>query len=122
MNPPGPTPSAPASYSVDFAAKGFTVAAVGAIPLREVFDVHARAGILFADMEISETARIGTGSATETYSADSQDLLYGLGVGLHLKERWCFNLDWQQFKDVGDEDETGESDLDTLSLGVVFRL
>jgi OOP family OmpA-OmpF porin len=122
VNPPGPTPSAPASYSVDFAAKGFTVAAVGAIPLGEMFDIHARAGILFADMEISQTASIGAGSASETYSADSRDLLYGLGVGLHLKERWSFNLDWQQFKDVGDEDETGESDLDTLSLGIAFRL
>lgn len=122
VNPPGPTTSAPASYSVDFAVNGFTIAAVGAIPLGEMFDVHARAGMLFSDMEISQTATIGTASASETYTADSRDLLYGLGVGLRLKERWSFSLDWQQFKDVGDEDETGESDLDTLSLGVVFRL
>jgi OOP family OmpA-OmpF porin len=122
VNPPGPVASAPASYSADFDVSGFTLAAIGSFPLGQMFDLHARAGVLFADTEISQSVTIGTMSAGDSFSTNSQDLFYGLGVGLHLGERWSLSLDWQQFKDVGDEDDTGETDIDRLSLGVTFRL
>ena len=47
---------------------------------------------------------------------------FGLGAGLNFGPQWSINLDWQRFKDVGDEDDTGEADIDRLSLGVIFRL
>jgi OOP family OmpA-OmpF porin len=115
-------PLGPASYSADFEVAGFTATAVGAVPIGTMFDVHGRAGVLFADTEITETATISTFSASESYSADSQDFFYGLGVGLQVGQNWSFSLDWQQFKDVGDDDETGESDVNRLSLGVIYKL
>ena len=112
----------PATYSIDFEAKGFTATAVGSVPLGTAFDLHGRAGILFADTKITETASIASFSDRFSYSANSQDFFYGLGVGLHLAQHWSFSLDWQQFKDVGDDEETGESDVNRLSLGVIYRL
>lgn len=128
IDPFGSLPALNAFYSADFEVTGFTAAAMGSVPLGQMFDAHARLGVLFSDTEISETlgASVPGSTATTsdglTTSANSQDLFYGLGVGLRLGERWAFSLDWQQFKDVGDEDETGESDIDRLSLGVVFKL
>lgn len=122
VNPPGPVTSAPASYSVDFEVKGFTAAALGAVPLGEKFDLHGQLGLLFADTKISESASIGAVSFSDSFSANSEDVFYGVGAGLHLSPNWSFSLDWQQFKDVGDDEETGESDVDRISLSVVYRL
>ncbi len=122
VNPPGPATSAPASYSADFEVAGFSVAAIGSVPLGQMFELHARAGALFAETEFSQVATIAGATGFDNLSADSQDLFYGLGAGLHVGENWSFSLDWQQFKDVGDEDESGETDVDRVSLGVIFRL
>jgi OOP family OmpA-OmpF porin len=112
----------PAGYSADFEAKGFTAAAVGAVPLHDGFELHAKLGSLFADTEISERLSGGGITVSDSFSSNSQDIFYGLGLGLHLGEHWNFSLDWQQFANVGDEDETGETDIDRYSLGVSFSL
>jgi OOP family OmpA-OmpF porin len=122
VNPPGPTVSIPASYSADFEVFGFTAGAVGTLPLGQIFDLHGRLGVMFADTEISENATVATASADETYSANTQEIFYGIGAGLRLGERWALSLDWHQYKDVGDEDDTGETDVDRISLGVTFKL
>lgn len=122
VNPPGPTASAPATYAADFEVKGFSVAALGAIPLGEKFNLHAQLGILFADTEITQAASVSTTFASESFSANSQDVFYGVGAAFHLGANWTFSLDWQTFKDVGDDEETGESDVDRISLGVIYRL
>ncbi len=115
-------PSVPATFSAEFESKGFTAAAIGAVPIGHSFDVHGRAGIYFADSEVSGRATIGSSVGTSSLSANSQDFFYGLGVGMQVGQNWSFSLDWQQFKDVGDEDKTGETDVDRLSLGVTYRL
>lgn len=122
LDPFGPQTPVDASYSADFEVSGFTATAIGAVPIGTLFDVHGRAGLLFADTEITETATIATTSDRESFSASSENLFYGVGVGLQLGQNWSFSLDWQQFKDVGDDDETGEVDVNSLSLGVIYRL
>lgn len=122
IDPFGPQPTLPATYSADFEVAGFTATAVGAIPIGAMFDVHGRAGILFADTEINEVVAISNASESASYSANSEDFFYGLGVGLQMGQNWSFSLDWQQFKDVGDDDETGETDVNRLSLGVSYKL
>lgn len=123
VNPPGPVLSAPGSYSADFEVNGFTAAAVGAVPLGQMFQLHGQAGVLFADMEISQGLSVtGFGSSSDSFSADSRDFFFGVGAGMSIGEQWSLNLDWQRFKDVGDEDETGEADIDRISLGVIYRL
>jgi OOP family OmpA-OmpF porin len=122
IDPFGPQAAVPATYSADFEVAGFTATAIGAVPIGAMFDVHGRAGILFADTELTEAAAIATSSDRASTSASSQDFFYGLGVGLQVGQNWSFSLDWQQFKDVGDDDETGESDVNRLSLGVIYKL
>ena len=123
LDPPGVGPSITASYSADFEVSGFTAAAKAAVPVGQMFQLHGQAGVLFADMEISESFSVsGFGSSSDSYSSDSRDFFFGVGAGVNFGEQWSVNLDWQRFKDVGDEDETGEEDLDRISLGVIYRL
>ena len=122
VNPPGPVFSTPAAYAQDLEASGFTAAAVGTAPIGEMFELHARAGILFTDIDISESASISGFSGADSYSSDSRDFFFGVGAGLNFGEQWSISLDWQLFKDVGDEEETGEADIDRISLGVTYSL
>lgn len=122
IDPIGPQPSVAANMSQDVELSGFTAAALGSMPIGNAFDVHGRVGILFADTEVTVSASVPTLSASDSFSADSQDFFFGLGVGFELGQNWAFSLDWQQFKDVGDEDETGETDVNRLSLGVIYKL
>ena len=122
VNPPGPVGAVPASYSESLEASGFTAAALGAVPIGPIFELHARAGVLFAKVEVAQAASISGASGADSYSSSSRDLFFGFGVGLHFGRQWSANLDWQQFKDVGDEQESGEADIDRISLGLVYRL
>jgi OOP family OmpA-OmpF porin len=121
VNPPGPVASTPASANIDFSSTGITIAAVGSLPLGEMFDLHARLGLLFADTEIDLSTAIGTGRASDTLSSSSEDALYGIGAALHVGASWTLSVDWQRFVDVGDEEETGEGDIDLLSLAAAYR-
>jgi hypothetical protein len=121
VNPQGPVTSVPSSANIDFSASGFTLGGVGSLPLGEMFDVHARFGIFFSDMEIDIGTAIATASDSENLSASSEDLYYGVGAALHVGANWSFSADWQRYADVGDEDESGEGDIDALSLSIMFR-
>ena len=122
VDPIGPQLPVGVSMSQDVELSGFTATALGAVPIGNAFDVHGRLGVLFADTEVSATVSDASFSASESVSADSQDFFYGLGLGFQLGQNWAFSLDWQQFKDVGDDDETGEADVNRLSLGVIYKL
>lgn len=114
--------SLPATFNADFESKGITLAGVASAPLGEMFDVHARLGMLFADSEVTLRSTVGAGGAGDSISANSKDLFYGVGAAWHLGENWSVSLDWQQYKDVGKEDETDETDINSITLGISYRL
>lgn len=127
VNPPGPVVSAPTSVDFDVESKGFTVSALGTLPLNDMFDVHGHLGFLFAKTDIAVTARIASAVGTSSDSLDSTGAFFGVGAGLRLGERWAFSLDWTRYDNVGDEDEDDDVrteagfDIDALSVSATFR-
>jgi OOP family OmpA-OmpF porin len=111
----------PVSTSIDVESSGFTLAGVGSLPLGESFDVHGKVGVFFADTESSVGAAIAGGGEAFSDSASSQELFYGVGGAFHSAGAWSVSLDYQLFKDVGDDETTSEADVDLLSLGLSYR-
>jgi OmpA-OmpF porin, OOP family len=109
------------STSITASTKGFMVSAVGSIPLSGAFDLYGRAGILFADTEVEVGVGLGGSSQSDSFSDTSQDMVLGLGGAWHVGEAWAFRLEYQRALDVG-SDDTGETDIDFVSLGVLFNL
>ncbi|MDY0067865.1 MAG: outer membrane beta-barrel protein [Steroidobacteraceae bacterium] len=103
-------------------SKGPALSALGLWPVSDAFDLYARLGVYFGDTDLKMTVSDGVDSLSVGASGSSQDLLYGVGANWNINERWSLRLDYQMFKDVGDEDKTGETDIDMISLGVFFRL
>jgi hypothetical protein len=121
INPPGPIAIANASLDIDLSANGPTVAFIGSLPLGEAFDLHARGGVFFADTTTDIRVGVSGGSASDDFSANSQDLFFGLGATYSFTPSFGITVDYTLFKDVGDEDETGEADVSTLTAGAIFR-
>jgi OOP family OmpA-OmpF porin len=119
---PGVPGTFPASVNIDFESSGFTLAGVGSIPIGESFDLHGRLGVFFADTEVGVGVSLADFSDGGSESASSQDLFYGVGAALHFGGNWSISLDYQMFKDVGDDEVTGEEDADVVSLAVSYRL
>jgi OOP family OmpA-OmpF porin len=46
---------------------------------------------------------------------------YGIGAGFDFTKRLGVRLDWDRYSKLGDSNTTGESDVDMISLGVVFK-
>lgn len=110
------------STTVDAAAemqsRGATISMLGQLPITDRWSVYARAGGLFVEQDIHQ--RVGPTHDRDSY--DSEVLLYGIGTQLDLGARWTVRLDFQRYDDVGNGSGILESDVDALSLGVLFRL
>lgn len=99
-------------------ASGPTAAIVASLPVSESFDLFAKAGMFFSDTEIS----VDVDGFGDSFSASSQDPLFGAGAAWNVNQSWSVRFEFQRYADVGDEDETGEGDIDVLSLGFLYRL
>lgn len=112
----------PASVDFEFKATAITLAAVGVLPINYFLELHGRAGLAFSDTETNLLINLGADSLRNNASASTSDFFYGLGVAVNLGDNWSLRADWQQLKDIGDEDVTLEADFDTVTLSVIYRL
>jgi OmpA-OmpF porin, OOP family len=114
-----------ATLGLDISTKGPMLSAAGFIPLGEKFDLHAHFGILFSDTEFDVTVGLDDGSSSVTdrqsFSASSEDVFAGVGAAFHFTKNLGVSLDYSLFQDVGDEEETGEGDVDSLRLSLQYR-
>ena len=106
------------STTATIEASGFNFALVGSIPLGERFELMAKAGIFRWEMDVSATSSIfGSGSENET----GFDPMFGIGGAFNFTKNLGVRVEYEKFLDVGDEDTTGQSDVDFLSASLIFR-
>jgi OOP family OmpA-OmpF porin len=98
-------------------ATGFNLALVGTLPVNNEFGFLGRIGIFLWDLDFSVSGVGGSASA----SASGTDLTYGLGVKYDFNKTTGMRVEWEKFKDVGDENDTGQGDIDLLTFSLVFR-
>lgn len=98
-------------------ATGFNLGLVGTLPVNQAFGVLGRIGIFAWNLDFNVNG-LG-GSASE--SASGTDLTYGVGMKYDFNKTTGMRFEWEKFKDVGDQNTTGQGDIDLLSLSLVFR-
>lgn len=111
----------PVTGSGDFKATGVDVSLLGLLPFSNGFGGMARIGLMAWDAKASASASALGVSASVNDSATGTDLTYGLGLTYDFTKTVGGRLEWQRFKDVGDENKTGKTDIDLLSASVLFR-
>jgi hypothetical protein len=102
--------------------EGPAISVLGMMPVAERWAFFLRVGVLFADQKLTRTfsgSGVVNGSNSTTYGSDTA--LWGGGVQFNWS-RWTARLDFQRYSDVGEDSPVGESDIDLLSLGILYRL
>jgi OOP family OmpA-OmpF porin len=102
-------------------ARGIGFSVVGAFPVGG-WDFHAKVGGLQTKTELETVIRSQTVAQQEfNDSASTFEIMFGVGVGYTVAERFNFSIDYTKIPDVGDEDKTGEADVSVLSFGASYR-
>jgi len=99
-------------FNVDSAVDGFAPYVIGTIPLGKWFEVYGRLGYYFYDATVGVENTVG---GRVEFDEESEDLVYGAGVGVNLAERLNIRFEYEKF------DLEGLDDADALWLTAAWR-
>lgn len=104
--------------SADAKANAWELVGVGSYPFTNQFSVYGKAGMYRGEVKVNGTiSGLGSGSASET----NTDLTYGIGLRFDLNRNLAFRAEWQNYSNMGDNATIGESDVEVMSLGVLWK-
>ncbi|MFN0315590.1 MAG: outer membrane protein, partial [Burkholderiales bacterium] len=94
--------------------KGVFAAAVGTYPVGEQFGVFGKIGLAYTQTDVSSTA---FGDADD----NSTGVMFGVGGKFSVTKNLSVRVEWERFAGVGETSLTDDTDVDLLSVGVVFK-
>jgi opacity protein-like surface antigen len=106
------------SFDRELETAGPALTVFGTLPLSASWQLYARAGMLFADTDL--TTAISGNSNTTSFDSDVTTL--GAGAQYDWGGHWSARLEFQRSLDVGGDDAASDADVDSISLGFLYRL
>lgn len=115
--------SAPLPFDLGLKAKvkGPALSVLGILPFADRWEVYARGEVLFTEVKLEVAASAVGNAAAESDTSNSTDFGLGVGVGVNLGPNWALRAEYERFFDVGDQQDTGESDVDLVSVQALYR-
>jgi opacity protein-like surface antigen len=107
-----PSGSVVPGVNVDASVDGYAPFVVGTLPLGRFFEVYGRAGYYFYDATTGVTDTLDN---RVEFDEESEDLVYGAGVGANLGEKFNVRFEYEKY------DLKGLDDTDALWLTAAFR-
>ena len=107
-----PSGSVVPGFNVDAAVDGFAPYVVGTIPLGQWFEVYGRVGYYFYDATVGIENEL---DERVEFDEESEDLVYGAGIGARVGERLNLRFEYEKF------DLAGVDDADSLWLTAAWR-
>ncbi|MDP2788149.1 MAG: outer membrane beta-barrel protein [Pseudomonadota bacterium] len=107
--------------SASWGAKAWSLAAVGILPVTDQFEVFGKIGGYFYNADLSATGSGGGGTVSVSVDDDGTGLLFGVGASYSFTKNIAVRAEWERYKDVGDENAIGTSDVDMLSVGIQYK-
>ncbi|HKQ84661.1 MAG TPA: outer membrane beta-barrel protein [Steroidobacteraceae bacterium] len=103
-------------------SKGFTIAALGFLPIGEHVDLHAKGGVYFADTRLRMKSSLPDfdESIQDEMKASTQELFAGIGAAWNINDNYALRFEYQRFFDVGNSD-IGKGDVDVATVSLLFR-
>ena len=94
-------------------ANGMTFQVVGNFALNPSFSLIGRGGMNILNLEVNAPG----------YNEGDTDVAWSLGLGAqyNFTKSLGLRVEWERYFKVGDEDTTGDVDIDLLSAGLVYK-
>jgi OOP family OmpA-OmpF porin len=99
-------------FNVDASIDGFAPYVVGTIPLGDWFEIYGRLGYYFYDATVGVENEI---DGRAEFDEESEDLVYGAGIGANIGERLNLRFEYEKF------DLQGVDDADSLWLTAAWK-
>lgn len=109
----GETKASDAVDSATVRPKAWEVVAVGMYPFPEGFTLYGKLGMYRGETKVNSTFGF-----SETDS--NNDVTFGIGGRYDFNRNLAVRVEWQRYTDVGGDD-IGTSDIDLVSVGVIWR-
>ena len=106
--------SAP-GVSGNIKASAAELVGLGAYPFANRFSVYAKVGAYHAEVKRNPPL------AGLEIKDRNTDLTFGFGVRCDVTREAGVRAEWQRYKSVGDDDTGGKSDIDVISIGLIWR-
>ena len=111
----------PAKVSLGYRVGGVLFSGIGVLPINDKFEVYARLGYLFASSEREFISKVeGQTSLAGRAKGDSQDPVFGVGLGWNINQVYSIRAEYQKIDEIGSSN-TGTEDLENISLGLIVR-
>jgi hypothetical protein len=112
----------PAAFNYSFRAKGVMLGVTGTWPLGEMFEARGRLGISSTHTRVKYAATVQATVVEDKFSASSQDIYVGVGIGAILGKYYRVGLDWILIDNMGHRNLTYRADAMNvmLSLGYLY--
>lgn len=115
-----PAPAA-GTFSAKRKVHGFVFDGTGTYPFNNSWSIFARFGGIVGHVEVEGTGTGSLSTTTGTQSSTDWKMTYGVGVNWKLNESWTLRASWDQYSSLGNQNKTGENDVNFTSIGVMFR-
>ena len=103
-----------------FETTAFDLTAVGILPLNNQFSVFGRIGLYRAETDLTGSATLGSVVIPVSEGESNMDLTFAVGARFDITRNFSIRAEWQRYQDVGGGD-TGEADVDVMSIGLMYR-
>jgi OOP family OmpA-OmpF porin len=103
-----------------FEVTAFELSGIGFLPLLDRLALFMRLGVYRAETELGGTGTAFGITVPISGKESNSDLTFGLGIQYGITRNIGLRGEWQQYMKVGGGD-TGETDIDVLSVGLLFR-
>lgn len=96
---------------------GMTIQMIGSYAINPSFSLIGRGGMNILNLE-----KNGTIAGTTNNNVGDTDVAWSLGLGAqyNLSKSVGLRAEWERYFKVGDEDTTGEVDIDLISASIVY--
>lgn len=99
-------------------ATAWEAVAVGTFPVADRFSIYGKVGMYRADSDFS--TNIVLPGIPQSFSESNNDLTFGFGLQFDFNRNLGLRAEWQRYQDLGGP-QIGESDVDVMSIGLVYR-
>ena len=101
-------------------ATGFSLDAVGTLPIRARFGLIGRVGLVVWSLDASADVAGGGVSRSTSQKPTGTSAGFGAGVNYDFEKKVGARAEFQRFAKIGD-DSTGKSDVDLISASLIYR-
>jgi len=115
--------TAPSAGTIKATVKnnGWNLDVLGILPIIDAFSAFAKVGLYYSKTTLDISATGGGGTAAGSWSAKEINPKIGLGANYTFAKYVGVRAEWERYKKLGNNNTTGEGDVDLWSMGLAFK-